>query len=180
MKKILLNKIVIPAILGITVLVAGIFAFMPVEKAGTVHTTIIASISDANVVGIVDSAVDFDQNEELEVTCTGGKSLLHSIIFESIGGTFTTADSMSLRFDIDGAGGNWGEVTINSDIFGSDAPADIEIMERAGIVAPIGLTSGGQVKIIFDTDGSGGTKDVRAMFVLTLDSATSCSATGTN
>ena len=176
-----MNKIVIPAILGITVLVAGIFAFMPVEKAGTVHTTIIASISDANVVGIVDSAVDFDQNEELEVTCTGGKSLLHSIIFESIGGTFTTADSMSLRFDIDGSGGsNWGEVIVNSDIFGNDAPADIEIRERSGIVAPIGLTSGGQVKIIFDTDGSGGTKDVRAMFVLTTDSSATCSATGTN
>jgi len=35
-----LNKFTIPAILVVTVLVAGIFAFMPVEKASTVHTTI--------------------------------------------------------------------------------------------------------------------------------------------
>ena len=33
-------KFTIPAILVVTVLVAGIFAFMPVEKASTVHTTI--------------------------------------------------------------------------------------------------------------------------------------------
>jgi hypothetical protein len=31
-------KLVIPAILGVTVLIAGMFAFMPVEKASTVHT----------------------------------------------------------------------------------------------------------------------------------------------
>ena len=176
-----MNKLTIPAILVATVMVAGIFAFMPVEKAGTVHTTIIASISDANVVGIVDSDLtNFDAGEELEVTCTGGKSLVHSIIFESITGAFTTADSMSLRFDIDGSGTNWGSVTTNSDIFGSDAPADIEIMERAGIVAPIGLTSGGTVTIVFDTDGSGNTQTVRAMFVVTTDSSATCSATGTN
>jgi hypothetical protein len=32
----------IPAILAATVLVAGLFAFMPIEKASTVHTTITA------------------------------------------------------------------------------------------------------------------------------------------
>ena len=41
-----MNKIVIPAILVVTVLVAGIFAFMPIDKATTVHTTL-QSASDA-------------------------------------------------------------------------------------------------------------------------------------
>ena len=36
-------KLAIPAILAATVLVAGIFAFMPVEQASTVHTTIIGA-----------------------------------------------------------------------------------------------------------------------------------------
>ena len=36
-----MNKLAIPAILAATVLVAGIFAFMPVQQASTVHTTII-------------------------------------------------------------------------------------------------------------------------------------------
>ena len=38
-----MNKLAIPAILVATVLVAGIFAFMPVEKASTVHNTIIGA-----------------------------------------------------------------------------------------------------------------------------------------
>ena len=36
-----MNKLIIPAILTATVLVAGMFAFMPIEKAATVHTTIL-------------------------------------------------------------------------------------------------------------------------------------------
>ncbi len=35
-----MNKLVIPSILAATVLIAGIFAFMPVDRAATVHTTI--------------------------------------------------------------------------------------------------------------------------------------------
>lgn len=171
-----MNKLVIPISLTAIVLIAGIFAISPIEKASTVHTTII----NANVVRVVDSATDFDAGEDLEVTCTGGGSLLNSIIFESIGGAFDATDSMSLRFDVDGAGGNWDTVTNNGDIFGTTAPADAEILERAGIVAPIGLTDGGQVRIVFDTDGSGGVKDVRVMFVLTTDSATTCTASGAN
>ena len=40
-----MKKIAIPSILAATVLIAGIFALMPVEKASTVHTTITASVS---------------------------------------------------------------------------------------------------------------------------------------
>jgi len=40
-----MNRLTIPAILAATVLVAGIFAFMPIEQASTVHTTIQASTS---------------------------------------------------------------------------------------------------------------------------------------
>jgi len=43
----LMNKLAIPAILVATVMVAGIFAFMPVQQASTVHTTIIAKSSGA-------------------------------------------------------------------------------------------------------------------------------------
>jgi len=38
-----MNKILIPALLVATVMVAGMFAFAPVEQASTVHTTIQAS-----------------------------------------------------------------------------------------------------------------------------------------
>jgi len=39
-----MNKLVIPAILVATVMVAGIFAFIPVEQATTVHTTVVADL----------------------------------------------------------------------------------------------------------------------------------------
>ena len=35
-----MNNKTIPALLAVTVMIAGIFAFMPVEQASTVHTTI--------------------------------------------------------------------------------------------------------------------------------------------
>jgi len=38
-----MNKVVIPALLTAVVMIAGIFAFMPVNEASTVHTTIFAS-----------------------------------------------------------------------------------------------------------------------------------------
>lgn len=43
-----MNKVLVPSILVIIVLVAGIFAFIPVEKASTVHTTIGGNIDDQN------------------------------------------------------------------------------------------------------------------------------------
>jgi len=39
-----MNKLVIPAILAATVMVAGIFAFIPVDQATTVHPTIVADV----------------------------------------------------------------------------------------------------------------------------------------
>ena len=45
-----MNKLAIPAILAATVLVAGIFAFMPVEQASTVHISgTITTASDADI-----------------------------------------------------------------------------------------------------------------------------------
>ena len=41
-----MNKLTIPSILAATVLIAGIFAFMPVEKASTVHVGIGDKIDD--------------------------------------------------------------------------------------------------------------------------------------
>ena len=41
-----MNKVVIPVILAVTILVAGIFALVPIDKAITVHTTL-QSATDA-------------------------------------------------------------------------------------------------------------------------------------
>jgi len=43
-----MNKLVISAVVAATVLIAGIFAFMPVEKASTVHLSILAGQRSAD------------------------------------------------------------------------------------------------------------------------------------
>jgi len=48
-----MNKLVIPALLTATIMVAGIFAFIPVNEAATVHATIIAALSGANEVRVI-------------------------------------------------------------------------------------------------------------------------------
>ena len=55
-----MNKIVIPAILTVTILIAGIFALAPVEKASTVHTTIIADLQGTSI--LTDTAVKVNTN----------------------------------------------------------------------------------------------------------------------
>ena len=45
-----MNKLVIPAILAVTVMVAGLFAFAPVEQASTVHALAIADIRDGGTI----------------------------------------------------------------------------------------------------------------------------------
>jgi hypothetical protein len=48
-----MNKLAIPLILGTVVLVAGIFAVMPIEKAATVHDTFRGSIRDNVIVNSI-------------------------------------------------------------------------------------------------------------------------------
>ena len=40
-----MNKILIPSILAVTIIVAGIFAFIPIDEASTVHSTLASSTS---------------------------------------------------------------------------------------------------------------------------------------
>jgi len=80
----ILNKIAIPAILVATVMVAGMFAFMPVEQASTVHTTgTITTANDADIAAILAdtdgtlilqvisaaTTFDVDTNDEIRVDC---------------------------------------------------------------------------------------------------------------
>ena len=107
-----MNKLTIPTILVATVMVAGIFAFMPVQQASTVHTTIgglnVATADDqiigggsADLVILADSAtikdgilcastVDANTNDvntiEVDVTADGDSLiLLDNAAIEGVG-----------------------------------------------------------------------------------------------
>ena len=73
----LMNKLAIPAILAATVMVAGMFAFMPVEQASTVHATGFTNISTA---ATIISAKLVDTNS-FTAGNTGAER--HLIMFES-------------------------------------------------------------------------------------------------
>jgi len=82
-----MNKIIIPAIMTATILIAISFAFMPVEQATTVHTTIQASQTvsksdvDVTPASVTDAAL-------ASVTVDEGGTIT-SILVDSVGDTTT-------------------------------------------------------------------------------------------
>lgn len=90
----MLNKVLIPAALLATVVIAGIFAFMPVEKASTVHNTLATSTSITTLSSTVTStadaqnrAISFYVNMTHGTTRPGGNNM--TIILSEPGKTFT-------------------------------------------------------------------------------------------
>ena len=77
-----MNKLTIPAILVATVMVAGIFAFMPVQQASTVHTTFLlpATTGIACATEAVDIGAEID-DDILTFTFTS-PILLMSVLFD--------------------------------------------------------------------------------------------------
>ena len=67
-----MNKITITTILTVTALVAGVFAFLPVQEATTVHNTILASTTQISTVAFNSLAVD-SANDYL-ITCPTGSA----------------------------------------------------------------------------------------------------------
>ena len=129
-----MNKFVIPAILVSITLVAGIFAFMPVEKASTVHTTI-----QGTQLSEIDTVLDLDLKTNATATCGAGNTgLVHFVITnDTILGTSTT----SVTVDTDGGGGAAGII--------------IELSENATSVSgTIGLDAGQTANFGFDAGGT--------------------------
>lgn len=63
-----MTKYIIPSILTSLILVAGIFAFMPIEEVSTVHTTI--QSTSVKIVEIATTAANFDLTTDDELAIT--------------------------------------------------------------------------------------------------------------
>ena len=71
-------KIALPVLLAGIVMIAGIFAFMPVDKATTVHTTIQGSqLND------IDSTFQTDLSANATASCAGGGDFLVYYVFSN-------------------------------------------------------------------------------------------------
>ena len=62
------NNLLLPSILGATILLAGIFAVMPVEKASTVHTTILANTLELKTIRCAETTNIDDTNDDGDYT----------------------------------------------------------------------------------------------------------------
>ncbi len=87
-----MNNLVIPAILLATVMVAGMFAFMPVYQASTVHTTIVNDLQKLQVSAITNFAPTGDPPDTVTI---------HVLVTNSDGSQLTALELAD--FTVDGA-----------------------------------------------------------------------------
>ena len=70
-----MNKLTIPAILVATVMVAGAFAFMPVQQASTVHTSGTITVSSATIALVADEMLEIREISVTDVDFNGAQSI---------------------------------------------------------------------------------------------------------
>ena len=136
------TRILIPSILAATVLIAGVFALMPVQEASTVHTQL------GTLQTLTKTDADFNQAENIDFTCTAA-FLLESLVWD-VTGAYQQLDIIDLQLDVDGGGAKT-IFTILGDV--QDTPVDGSITGRAG-VGDIGGEAGGFVRINFATENN--------------------------
>ena len=116
-----MNKLVIPTILLATVMVAGMFAFMPVEQASTVHVS--SQLYAIEVLELTDTDLT-EATDVYTLTCNGDAVALHTTIFQATegsntDGTITVASTnfgdFAGAFEMDGAFPiSFNEFTVNN------------------------------------------------------------------
>ena len=164
-----MNKFAIPAILTATVLLAGIFAFSPVEQASTVHTTIQTAVGTQQAeVGVI--AADADGASTTTLTCDAAFEVTQ-ITVQTIG-TVDAAETVDVDFDVDGAGANWTvDVNYIAAVNVSDNENTALMNDDSGATGPIIATTDGRVIVTLNADANGGGNDddnegLRAMFMV--------------
>ena len=171
-----MNKLTIPTILVATVMVAGMFAFIPVEQASTVHTSgTITSVNDLQSETIA-SAADVDNGETFATLSCDGPFVVLAINIDGDGDFLTTApDEVDVFFDPDGAGGaNWDNVPVIADFVAVERTAtnfDDEMLAGGSLA---GLTDG-EVTLVFSEDNDDSDESFRTQFL--VESTGDCDAT---
>ena len=99
----MMNKFAIPTILTVTVLLAGMFAFSPVEEATTVHTTIQATSMQIQTIDSTDANFALDDNDVMNISSTDAYSILgiECTFAEPDNGSTDATDGVT--FTVDGA-----------------------------------------------------------------------------
>ena len=143
-----MNKLTIPAILVATVMIAGAFAFMPVQQASTVHTTIgLLQTFTATATNMAqDDVVAFDCNDEV---------IVYSIQIDST--DVSDADIVDLQID-DGVTTS----VLDDDVNGASGGLTdtLSLAEISTADFPIALASGDELQLDLSTNDGGTTEDI--------------------
>ena len=95
-----MNKIVLPSILVATVLIAGIFAFSPIEEVSTVHTTILGQTVELKTVRCAETvdmdAANDDGSFTLNLPAASSNMLIVDIQIESGAQPFDADDVLTI------------------------------------------------------------------------------------
>ena len=142
-----MNKLTIPAILVATVMVAGVFAFMPVEQASTVHTTVIASISAS--CDAATTTVAAGGAETFDIDSTNGGAFIIDSIQVSTAGIDDAADGADFAF-------TWDSILTSGDIEAAGA-ADVNVDLLAFTGIGRGASTDGTAETLTVTETHSGT-----------------------
>lgn len=101
-----MKKIIIPTILTATILIAGMFAFMPVEKASAVHTTILSNTMVLKTIRCAETlnmaAANDDGTYALDLPAASSNMQVVDIQLEAGAQTFDADDTLAITtFDAD-------------------------------------------------------------------------------
>ena len=158
-----MNKLVIPSILAATVLVAGIFSLIPVQKASTVHSTIQAATTKLTSVTKTDTNVD--STDTASVTCT--QSFVVRTIQADIANSVAADITAVISSDADGAAAAFVPVNILS---------GVNVGATSENVVDAALPASGTVTITFtEVAADGGDEALTAFFIIEVSGDGTCS-----
>ena len=169
-----MNKLTIPTILVATVMVAGMFAFMPVEKASTVHLQVIAGSVGVGCVTDTLTVAGAIDNDLVIFTFSNEGAPIYIISLSgqvTTGGIATEAFGIQLGQDV-GAGETEVDGVVLTLILDDDAADAPDITERDMLSSALAQENGIFVEtvlqLVIDDDESAGT-DIEAADVLTFE-----------
>ena len=138
-----MNKIAIPALLVATVMIAGAFAFVPVEQASTTHTS--AGNSTVETLTFTDTDVTED-TDVYTLTCTGD-ALVQAVRVQQLPADDGTATDLTIAFGSTDAGAAGIAAAADADAAISLAVVNNIALETGNVLT---ATAGGTVET---TDG---------------------------
>ena len=143
-----MNEFTIPAILVTTVIIAGMFAFMPVQEASTVHPII--QESSINLVTVTSTSATVGADDAFLISCPSGSDGCRILEIYLDNDTGNDLDPGAATVDLDGTGSE-SAFPISEDTH-ANITDDIPVALNG--VSNVVLPADASLKLAMDADGT--------------------------